>query len=482
VHQVESPLRYFRRIPYLDFRVAGEHRLVWELNRHHHLVALAQAHLLTGRGEYVAELTRQIDSWLLDNPFQQGINWTSALEVAFRALSWMWIWHLCGGSLPDDIRQRFLVGLYQHGLYLEYNLSVYFSPNTHLQGEALALTALGQAFPGWPRAERWRNTGSSVLLDLMETQVRADGTHFEQSSFYHLYALDMFLFGAILMGATETYRQGLSRMADYVAALMGPAGVLPLIGDDDGGRLFHAFGPPDQFGRATLATTAAFLQRGDLPFDAGDAMVQAVWWLGPEACRASHLAPWRACSRLFPDAGMAILAEGETHVTVDCGPFGAGSAGHSHSDTLSITVSLGEEDLLIDAGTCAYADPAWRDRFRGSAGHNTVRIAGRDQAAPVSPFRWREKPEVRIDQWDAAGSLIEASCSYLGFMHTRRVRLRGDVLFVTDRIEGPPGEWLLETVLAPGVGDKRSIRGVEDWPRVALDLELRKRGTFGGGR
>ena len=455
-HQVESPLQYFRRVPYLDFHVAGEHRLVWELNRHHHLVVLAQAHLLNGRSDYIAELARQIESWLLDNPFQQGINWTSALEVAFRALSWMWIWHLCGGSLPEDLRQRFLVSLYQHGLYLEYNLSVYFSPNTHLQGEALALTALGRAFPDWPRAEHWRKTGTTIMLDLMQTQVRADGTQFEQSSFYHLYALDMFLFGAILMDSTESYREGLRRMADYVAALMGPAGVLPLIGDDDGGRLFHAFGPPGQFGRATLATTAAFLQRRDLPFGAADSMVQAVWWLGPDACRESSPVPRRASTQLFSDAGMVILAEGEAHVTVDCGPFGAGSGGHSHSDTLSLTVSLGEEELLIDAGTFAYSDPAWRDRFRGSAGHNTVRIAGRDQAVPINAFRWQEKPEVRIQQWDAASRLIEASCAYGGFRHTRRVRLRGDVIFIIDKIEGPPGEWLLEQFWHPAAAAQDS--------------------------
>src|SRR5258706_5735389 len=83
----ETPPDYFRRIPFLDTARTGDHKLIWELNRHQHLVVLAQAHRLTGRDEFVAEIRAQLESWFLQNPFGAGINWTSALEVAFRALS-----------------------------------------------------------------------------------------------------------------------------------------------------------------------------------------------------------------------------------------------------------------------------------------------------------------------------------------------------------------------------------------------------------
>src|SRR5579871_6588835 len=95
----ETPPIYFRRIPYLDAARVGDHKIIWELNRHQHLVVLAQAHLLTGRFDFVDEISSQLDSWFRDNPFQRGINWTSALEVAFRSLSWIWILHLVGDRL-----------------------------------------------------------------------------------------------------------------------------------------------------------------------------------------------------------------------------------------------------------------------------------------------------------------------------------------------------------------------------------------------
>src|ERR1035437_1973717 len=63
-HGVSTGTPYFRRSPYLDFSRAGDHKAIWELNRHQHLTLLAQAFLLTGRREYLDEAFRQVGSWL----------------------------------------------------------------------------------------------------------------------------------------------------------------------------------------------------------------------------------------------------------------------------------------------------------------------------------------------------------------------------------------------------------------------------------
>src|SRR6185369_9327610 len=178
---------------------------------------------------------RQLESWLDANPFLRGINWASALEVAFRALSWSWLWHMAGGEMTDALRARFLTALERHGRFLELNLSVYFSPNTHLLGEAVVLHALGVLFPSFPRAARWAETGGRIVEEQMSRQVRDDGSHFEQSAYYHVYALDFFLLHRVLAKPAPTYDDRLVAMAEYLDALLGVNGTLPLIGDDDGG-------------------------------------------------------------------------------------------------------------------------------------------------------------------------------------------------------------------------------------------------------
>ena len=144
VHGKRAPLDPWFKIPFLEFARVGDHKVTWELNRHQHLVTLAKAWLLTRDDKYVLKLTAQWRSWVKANPYPLGINWGSTLEVAFRSLSWVWLDHLLAGS-PSyiEFRTELLQALAFHGRYIERYLSTYFSPNTHLLGEAVAMFFLG---------------------------------------------------------------------------------------------------------------------------------------------------------------------------------------------------------------------------------------------------------------------------------------------------------------------------------------------------
>ena len=444
---VETPQKYFRTIPYLDLASAGDHKLIWEVNRHQHLVLLAQAIVITGRAEYFDTVVHQLEHWWAENQFQRGINWASALEVAFRALSLIWIWHLVGERMSASFRQRFLAELYRHGLHLEYNLSIYFSPNTHLLGEAVALHALGRLFPGFPRADRWRDLGHETVLSHMNSCVKKDGSYFEQSTYYHVYALDMFAFHAVLEDVPESYRDGLARMAEFLSSITNASGDLPFLGDDDGGRFFSPYGPRSRFARATLATASLLLGERFFAYSQPDADEIASWWLGPERCTTSEGDALEIHSRRFEVSGIVVMRCGVVCALFDAGPFGPGSAGHSHSDTLSLVVTRGDQEVLIDSGTYSYMDPEWRSAVRGSSAHNTIRIDGRDQGTSAGPFRWAQKPEVSLFDFasDAARDRAVALCRYQGFSHARTVEFsNGNEFEIVDQIEGPAGEHDIE--------------------------------------
>ncbi len=451
VHGIESGTAYFRRIPYLDFAAVGDHKIVWELNRHQHLVLLAQAFLFTGRAEFAREIFAQLESWFEQNPFQRGINWASALEVAFRALSWVWVYHLVASEMTDEFRRRFLTALYRHGRHLRENLSVYFSPNTHLLGEAVALHALGTLFGAFPEAQAWAARGAEIIARQLDFQVRPDGSHFEQSTYYHVYALDFFLQYYLLAGRPAEFRPVLERMAEYLFWLLGPARRIAFLGDDDGGRLFHPYGERDQFGRATLATCGILFGREEWKGARRDVAEQAAWWLGEDAWRGSAeriAVAWGA--RLFRDSGAAFLRAGDLSLQMDCGPFGSAGAGHSHSDSLSVLLWDRGEPVFIDPGTYTYiGEPQERNWFRGSAAHNTVRIDALDQGRAAGPFRWASKPEVTLNSWEPTsdGGAIDAVCRYEQFVHRRRVVLETGRLLVLDEIEGSAeGEHVCEQI------------------------------------
>jgi hypothetical protein len=459
-----SGVDYFRGMPYLDFERVGDHKVVWELNRHQHLVLLAQAWRLTGRPVFLREIEAQFEAWWGANPYGYGINWASALEVAFRALSWIWVFHLAGNAIGESFRRRLLDSLYVHGRHISGNLSVYFSPNTHLMGEAVALHAIGLLFPEFPRARRWRREAGDMVRAQMRAQVHADGSHFEHSSYYHGYALDMLMFSAAIEQMPPDYLEGLARMAEYLDALLGPQRRLPFVGDDDGGRLFHPYGARNRFGCGSLAAFGGFRTgdkiAGGTSVHDGDYDEIGAWWLAGRSLGRVHA---RRGSRFFENSGIAVMENGDMHLIADAGAFGAGRAGHSHSDTLSFVLRRGEEDLLIDAGTYTYVSSAqWRDWFRSSAAHNTVRIDGLDQATRDGPFRWTDKPDVQKIAWTTSDDcdFLAAICRYRGYEHLRRIQYaKPSIIVVVDEITGPSGDHLVEQFWHSGENVN------ENWPR-----------------
>jgi hypothetical protein len=105
--------------------------------------------------------------------------------------------------LPRDFRKEWLRAQGLNGRHIERYLSTYFSPNTHMLGEAAALLFLGTLCPELSRAEHWKSRGWKIVLQEAQRQIEADGFHFEQSTYYHLYAIDFFFHAAILAGINE---------------------------------------------------------------------------------------------------------------------------------------------------------------------------------------------------------------------------------------------------------------------------------------
>ena len=268
VHGKQAPRKAFYKIRYLDFAEVGDSKITWELNRHQHLVTLAKAYRFTGDRRFADEALRQWRHWKSENPYPAGINWASSLEVAFRSLSWIWTHHLLQGTpgVPD-LREEWLRGLALHGRYIERYLSTYFSPNTHLLGEGVALFFLGVLCPELAAAERWKWLGWKIVLQEAARQVRLDGFHFEQSTYYHVYALDFFLHSAILASLNgieipKPFEETLEKMLTALS-LLGRGGAPPRFGDDDGGRLFDPRRNRGEHLLDPLSTGAILFHRAD---------------------------------------------------------------------------------------------------------------------------------------------------------------------------------------------------------------------------
>ncbi len=509
VHGKRAPLDPWFKIPFLDFTAVGDHKVIWELNRHQHLVTLAKAWLLSGDEKYVRELMAQWRSWAQANPYPLGINWGSSLEVAFRSLSWIWVDHLlaadAGRRRPAlhrdslgyaEFRADLVQALAFHGRYIERYLSTYFSPNTHLLGEATALFFLGTLYPEIPHAARWQETGWKILLGEAQRQVRPDGVYFEQSLYYHVYTLDFFLYARLLAARNEvevpaTFDEVLRRMLQVVEAL-SQAGPPEGFGDDDGGRVFNPRRNRTEHMTDPLALGASLYGRHAYP--AGRLTEESIWLFGQPAVDA--LSPTSDGAELhstaFPEGGLYILADLEPcprQIAVDAGPQGVGRCGHGHADSLGLRLTMNGRRWLVDAGSGVYisANPADRNLLRGTAAHNTMRVDGVDQAIPEEPFSWTAIPSTHLEQWITGKTFSYFVASHDGYarladpvIHQRHVlQINGGPCLVRDLALGRQEHdlelmWHFASDLEVRETDQRSftVRSPGDTERTGTSLRL----------
>ena len=200
-----APTVHWSQIDYLDTNLTGDKKITWELNRHQYFATLGRAYWFTNDERYAETFALHLQSWIDQNPPKLGINWASSLEVGYRAISWLWAINFFhrSAALAPSLFVQLLKLLYLHALHLESYLSTYFSPNTHLTGEALALFYLGISLPEFNAAERWRQTGEEVLLAELDRHVLPDGVYFEQSSYYHRYTVEIYLHLYLLLEANQ---------------------------------------------------------------------------------------------------------------------------------------------------------------------------------------------------------------------------------------------------------------------------------------
>jgi hypothetical protein len=440
-----TPLAHWSEIDPLDPAQVGDSKVVWELNRHQWLLALAQACLLTGDERYAETSFRHMEAWMQANPIGFGINWTSSLEVGMRLMAWCWTLILLRGATCLSARRlrHMLACLVAHASHVERYLSYYFSPNTHLTGEALALFYAGVALPEMRGSKHWRALGARILTQELDRQVLPDGVHFEQSICYQRYTVEIYLHYLILaernaVKVAAGVADRVQAMLDFLLAVRRPDGTLPAIGDSDGGALMPFVQREPGDCRALFSTAATWFRRADYAWAAGGLTPEALWLIGPRAGDTfdalQPAAPRAATLNRFPHGGYVVMRSGwdehEQQLIFDVGPLGCPvSSGHGHADLLSIQCSAFGESILIDPGTCCYTpDMRWRDYFRGTAAHNTVTVDGRWQAAPAGPFGWQTRPRARLRRWLTTDSFDLADADHDAYdslpdpvKHRRRV-------------------------------------------------------------
>ncbi|MFZ0391994.1 MAG: heparinase II/III family protein, partial [Calditrichia bacterium] len=230
----------------------GDVKYVWELNRHQFFIDVGMAYFLTREEKYAEKILEWLESWIAANPFKIGINHTSVLEHAVRVFSWVWTYFLTRHSAAwtDTRRKKLLEQLFLHAVFIEENLSFYYSPYNHLIGELAALSFLGIVLDGPEQPRIWREKYWNELAGQLPHQFSPDGFTVEQASYYHHFTLGFYIQVALLRqnnnyNVNEDVWAFIENAVEFSFYLTRPDGRIPMIGDIDSARSLY-FGRPDE--------------------------------------------------------------------------------------------------------------------------------------------------------------------------------------------------------------------------------------------
>lgn len=406
------PSVFFGSIPYHTGNPFGDIRIAWEPSRLQQLVSLALlAQQDTDHAEQAIDLLENIlASWVEANPPLTGIHYVSAMECALRLIAACHAVDLVRMRLRTQERTwtNLLQLVASHAPLITKRLSLYSSAGNHTIAEGCGLVYAGTLFPEFSGASEWKAVGMRILEQESARQVLPDGGGIEQAFGYQLFIIDLLgLVQALLEHHGESVPATIANSVRNGRTFLDSFGInqknLPSIGDYDGGYALSRH--------------------------------LRISWAG-DAVRNGR-------SITFADSGYSIFhvcSSSPFRLTFDHGALGMPPCfAHGHADALSVILSCGDQEILVDPGTYTYTgDAAWRTYFRGTRAHNTVIVDRLDQAVQETAFLWSQpfgtSVIYRNATPDGAVTVIASHDGYegrLGVIHWRAV------------VYEPAGRWLI---------------------------------------
>ncbi len=392
------PLQYCRDIQYDELDRPTDVKVPWELSRCQHFTRLGQAYWLTGDDRYAQEFASEVRAWVGANPYAWSVNWSCAMDVALRAVSWIWGFYFFADApacRSTEFRALLLRSLFLHGEFVASHLERADVNGNHYLCDGVGLVFLGGFFGASARGRKWLSIGRDLVVSEIFNQVTPDGVDFEQSTAYHRLVLEAFATSYLLLekhGQTippDAWAR-LERMCEYVEAYLKPDGLAPLVGDADDGRIQILGTQPVGNHRYLLSNAAVMFNRASFKAKADGFAAESFWTFGPEGSSrfqaiASTAPP--ATSVAFPDGGFFVLRSPDAHVFIDCGDVGMrGRGGHGHNDILGFELFLNGFNVVTDCGAYLYtASREWRNAFRSTAFHNGVQVDGEEVNRFIGP-------------------------------------------------------------------------------------------------
>ena len=371
------------------------------LHKFYYAVGLGMAYHETNHQPYAEKWVDLTSSWIRTVP----LDFLPSDVAGRRIQNWIFAhYYFVSTGQPSCVTPDFYLSFLTSLHHQVSHLRAHVTPaRNHRTLELCAIFLAASVFPEFTESAEWLTWSKAELLNNIQSDFLLDGIHCEQSTDYHHLVLKNFLWikklgllNAIQM--PDRFDLLVKKALKFSLYSHRPDGMIPSLSDGDSRCFLDLLQQGyELYGEEDLLYVASQGKKGQ-----------------PPSMRSAS----------FPYGGYSVLRSGwgehgesyedERYLIFDCGPLGVGN--HGHFDLLSFEAYAYGAPLILDPGRYTYDESGpvnWRARFRGTAYHNTVLVAGRNQTR----YEWK-KNRFRISGPEPERKLVAfVSTPKLDYLH-----------------------------------------------------------------
>lgn len=464
--------KFYRKIEVVDLNNNADVKVPWELSRFQHIFTLGKSYWITNDKKYYLEFKNEVLDWIEKNPIYMTVNWTCTMDVAIRAVNWIFGYFLFKDLIDKDngFLKKLNNSLYNHGRYIIKNLEKGLGyANNHYLSDLNGLIFLGLYFKKLNNSEvnHWLEVGKKELEKEMFIENNSDGTNDETSTSYHRLVTELMFYPMYLcelnnINFSENYKKRLEKMFEFMGKITKSNRTYPLIGDVDNGRLVIL----SDYYNWKINDCRHLVSIGGENFnnqflkEAGASELEDKLWIN--SSDNIYKEKFYKQSSEFSDGGYYLLQNENIYCLIKAGELSVkGAGGHSHNDQLAFELNVLGEDFIVDTGTGVYtADKNIRNLFRSTIMHNTVAINEIEQnnfnennlfSMPEQTFSKCLKFSDNEFEGEHYGYLKKVDV-----IHNRKIILKENSLTIFDKLENKNGIISLNLALGVNIQEKEN--------------------------
>lgn len=416
--------KYCHDIDFKNSDNIGDIRYTWELNRHQFMPYIASIYVKTNDKKYLKLLEEAFESWIEDNYFLKGVNWSSSMEIALRSYQWLIVIYILKDIKCDCFKQKVCKSIIASIEYVMDNLSLYSSANNHLILEVSISSIIGYSIEDIYK-QNWFKKGYDILAEQIYLQNHEDGINKEQALHYQAFVIDAILqYNFILkkLGKKTIGEDIIYKSLEFIGSLKADKLNFDF-GDSDDAKIISFSCDKQNYYKYLLELGSIYYKKRFIEFTNISNEVKFISGINKigDLRRVGYKK-----AKLYKEGGYLVINNNNNNLLMDVGELGFGSiAAHGHADALSLIYYDNDNPIIIDSGTYIYnIEAKYRNYFRSTNAHSTLCYKDLNQSEIKGPFLWGKRAEVKILNYEEKDNIIKIKACHDGYkplIHTREL-------------------------------------------------------------